>query len=215
MAEAGGLVGIPSPVPQARKDCKHLMVYAPPVMPWFEPDRIRDIIQRIRRYVSKKTLTKRERHADLITILAYTGVRSGECSRVRVQDVDFERRLMQIRMARVKSRPRAVPLRGQALDAARRSVAGRERHEVLVTTRELDAMFEKWRERLNEPDLNGRALRHSYATGLLLTGATPRCQKGSCRMNPPRDPRPDRAQPKLDRDSRIPTLPGEPSLNSR
>ncbi len=169
---AFGVAGLPSPVPEAREDLKHLLRYRPPVMPWFAPDKIRDIIHRIRTFRQNHALRKRERDADLVTLIAYTGIRSWELSRVQARDVDVRSGILHVRKPKVRDLPRDLPLHGEALSAAKRLIQRLESHETIISARALNGVFETWKERLGEPNLNGRALRHSYATGLLLTGAT-------------------------------------------
>ena len=167
--QAFELAGVESPIPEARKRARTMLRHAPAPMSWFLPEEVGAIVRKMREHREPRA----QRDADLVTLIALTGIRSGELSRVLVSDVDVDRSTLTIREAKVRSRPRVQPLAPPALEAVQRLLEGKRKADTLVGgSRVLNRMFERWKKRLGDPRLNGRALRRSHATGLILSGAT-------------------------------------------
>jgi integrase len=171
------VAGLPeAPVDQARDQMRQHLKVQPPRMEWFEPDEVRRIIDRMRNEVFKDRrgrvldIPSREWHADIVTVFATTGIRSGEISRLRPQDVDLKRRVLRI-VSKDRGHPRDAQVLDVAVPALERLVerAGKRTGEdglflVPGGERFLSLMFGRWKKRLNEPRLSGRTLRHSFGS---------------------------------------------------
>lgn len=123
----------------------------------------------------------RAREADLVELLALTGVRAGELGRIRLCDIDTRRQRIGV-ISKDRGHPRYLEiiqaLRPIVLRLARaaRLRAGEDApdDEVLLVPNgmgTINNLCRRWKERLGEPRLNGRTLRHSFVTGLLYAGA--------------------------------------------
>lgn len=170
--EAGGLSG--EPVRVATRRMRTALKDRPELSAWFSPDEVGVLLARIRTYEGDRPIPTRERHADLIEVVVCTGIRSAELARVLVGDFNAARGTLAVREAKDVRRPREQPLPPNAVDCLRRLTAGRKSTDPLVPggMRALNAMYERWKKRLDEPRLNGRALRRSYGSGLDLIGAS-------------------------------------------
>lgn len=159
---------VPSPVEEARKLMATALKDTPPIPKWFEPAEFGRLLQRVRDVERGDA----QRVHDLIAVLGYTGIRSGEFSRVRVRDVEIDRAHLHVRTAKDRRRPRTQPLPAQVIPCLRRLCFGLKADEPLVTGSELNHSMYRYQKLLSEPRLNGRAIRHSYGTGLVMQGAT-------------------------------------------
>ena len=167
-------VGIPSPVPAAKKVLARKLRYNAPDMAWRPPEDVGNILEQVRAYKGKRKLPAQPMDIALMTVIAYTGVRNFEFSRVLRRDIDLDRGTMRVAKPKDRSNPRTVSLQGPALDAMRFVCEGLEPDAPVVPggkPRRLNSMFEAWKPRLGIKDLNGRMLRHSVGAGMELLGA--------------------------------------------
>lgn len=173
------VAGLDSPVPEAREKMRAMLSERRRPSEVMPPEHVAALIARVRNYVvldrrgRRRRPPKRERDADLFELVAMTGLRAGEVARLKVRDVDIERRLLHVR-SKVKSMPRDQPVPDDLVPALERLAGGRGPETPLIPggMQSLNAICEHWKRRLDEPRWNLRNLRHAYATGLLMTGAT-------------------------------------------
>lgn len=167
--QAFELEGLRSPVPEAKNLAKSALRDGHTQMPWFLPEELRSIVSRMR----ASDAPAAARDADIVTLIACTAIRDGELHRARVRDINLDRGELVIPKPKFRSKPRTQLLPEPAVEAARRLVQGKKPSDLLVNSpSEMNTLWERWKRRLKEPRLNGRALRRSQATGLLLRGAT-------------------------------------------
>lgn len=168
------LAKVPSPVPRARKAMANLLEPIVREMPYFLDDEFRGLMARVRGYVGEKGrgTVHNERDATYFELVATTGVRMFELGRVRIRDIDTVRWTIELE-SKVKSRPRQIPVAELIRPAVLRLMAGKGPGDPLVENqwRTLNSRCEVWKKRLDEPRLNLRALRHTFATSLLRQGA--------------------------------------------
>lgn len=145
-----------------------------PIRNWFPPDELADLLRRVREYEGPRPIPTQGRSADIMELVAMTGIRTLELSRVRVGDVDLERGELHVRWAKDRRRPRVHPLPPRTVECACRLVEGRRASEPLIRggVPALDHMYSAWKKRLELPKLNGRTLRRSFGSGLDLLGAS-------------------------------------------
>lgn len=112
-----------------------------------------------------------QRDVYVYQVILQTGVRLWELHALQVQDVDLGRGLLHLRHSKTQSL-RSQPIVNQepflALMAGKEptdSLVGLSRFQIGYKTRE-------WRRRLGLPLFTCRVLRHTYATGLLDSGAS-------------------------------------------
>jgi len=125
-------------------------------------------------------LPGRERDADLVELLALTGIRAGELGRVRLGDFDDQRRQVLL-VSKDRGHPRALEVVGRLrpiLDRLRADAIARDGagDAVLIfpnSMARLSDLFARWKRRLGDDRLCGRTLRHSFVTGLHYSGAQP------------------------------------------
>ncbi len=165
------IADLPSPTDKVQKP-----KYVPPAMQFFEMAEVAEIVERMRgeEFRDKRgnviQVTARERHADLVMLLALTGLRSGELARVAPGDVDMKRQRISV-VSQDRGHPRYVEITEELLPAIRRLLAdARGGRLVPGGMSTLSNMFRHWQRRLGEPRLNGRALRHTFVTALLYEG---------------------------------------------
>lgn len=177
--------GVRDPVPAARRELRQTLKPAAPAMPFFLPAELVDLLARMRDWrptpAHTDTADSIEADADLVAFVAATGVRAGELGRVRIDDVDLARGRVEIAEPKDRGNPR-VAVVGDALRpvlervvarAEQMAAAGANPLRLIVPGSEV-VLYEtcrRWRDRLRVRHLSGRALRHSYGTGLLLRGA--------------------------------------------
>jgi integrase len=130
-----------------------------------------------------RSLPAREADADLVEFLASTGVRSGELGRVRLEDVDLERGAVHVAVPKDKGNPRDLVVPPSLAPVVERLVRraeglaaeGANPGRLLVPSVEswLGNIGRRWQVRLRDRRLSGRALRHTFVTGLLVSGVNP------------------------------------------
>jgi integrase len=189
-AEAAGHHELAELVTAVRKDLsRSALKGTPPRMVFFRPDELADLLAKMRR----RPVLDRQNHrvdldeetatydADLVQLIALTGIRVLELSRVTLADI--ERGVLYVRLAKDKTHPREIPISEglapviERLERHARAVAGPTvpRAQVVFVP---DAHYRvnracrRWMRILGEPRLAGRVLRHSYVTAVLATGGT-------------------------------------------
>lgn len=180
------LSGADSPVPEARKRCAKQIAYRKPMMSWFNGEELADLLHRIRfcQHKSPKGtalhLPRAAWFADVVEFLAFTGLRLGELGRVRLCDIDIERRTIEIVTPKDRGNPRTATITEGLVPVVERLISdAKTRHgdkpETLLVAgalKSLPPIFHRWQRILGDRRLNGRALRHTFATGLLASGAS-------------------------------------------
>lgn len=160
-----------------------------PQMQWFRPEEVRELLARMRR---RPILDKQNHHvtlneavathdADLVQLIATTGIRVMELGRTTLADV--ERGTLRVRKAKDRSHPREVDI-GPDLAPVIERLEARARAELRPTTprdqillvpaahRVVNTACKRWIRILGDPRLSGRTLRHSFVTAVLATGGT-------------------------------------------
>jgi integrase len=188
LGRAFRLHGVPNPVSQAKRPRK-----VRPEMSFFTLEECQDIIRRMRtgklfhqRMHKDGTplekskhlldLPAREHDADLLEFILLSGIRVHEFHRVKLSDVNLQRGEVRIREPKISHKPRTVHLAADMLPIVRRLVEWAEAngHESLTggAVENFGRIAKRWKRRLNEPRLNGRTLRHTSITLVLLGGGT-------------------------------------------
>lgn len=173
---------LPNPVkhPEIRKLLRTRLRYQPPKLKFFEPDELRNLIRRMRTETildgaHKIVPRERERHADIIELLATSGIRAGELGRIRIEDIDLRRSKIAIE-SKDKGHPRHVAITTNLRPIAKRLIAtAKKRGQDLLVPGGLQTLGTiccRWKKWLGESRLSGRVLRHSCGTGMLYADAT-------------------------------------------
>lgn len=183
LSRAYQLLGLFDPTREAIQRMKAALAGAQsvPEMPFFTAEEVRTIIDRIRHEDlvgvggRKVTVPKRQMHADLLELVASTGIRAQELARLRVQDVSLDPLELNVR-SKDKANPRVQAVAPNAKPALRRlvTIAYTDPEQYLMPggMRWLNAFSKGWSKRLRIPGLHARALRHSYATIMLDAGVS-------------------------------------------
>lgn len=131
---------------------------------------------------------------DIVTVLAYTGLRWGELTGLRVSDVDLAARRIRVRRSitavggklvegapKSKAGTRTVPIPNKVIDLLKTRIGGRAGEEPAFTSpngsllrREnwvRDVAWAKAKKQINRPDLRIHDLRHTYASLARSAGA--------------------------------------------
>lgn len=149
----------------------------PPELRYFEMKEVAALIERIRHEEftdedgTVMHCTARERHADLLQLVAQSGVRPGELGRITGADIDIKRRRIRIREPKDRSNPRYIEITPGLLPVVKRLIP--EKPEDLILPggmATISNLCRHWKHRLKEPRLSGRALRHSFCTAQLAAG---------------------------------------------
>ena len=188
LAQCFEIAELPNPVPDTLRELKGTLKHVPPRLEFLTVAEIRCLIDRMRHETfldgAGRTLDlpAREHHADVVALFAGTGVRVLELSRVRLEDVDLARGEIHVRKPKDAANPRRLFVGATLRPAVERIVARAERER--SAGRNIDGrllpnlrfaainIFRRWGERLGEPRLTGRTLRHSYVTAVLLLGGS-------------------------------------------
>lgn len=160
-----------------------------PQMQWFRPEEVRELLARMRR----RPILDRRNHqvpldeatathdADVLQLIATTGIRVLELGRTTLGDI--ERGKLLVRVAKDRSHPREIEIGPDLAPViARLELRARAPHgpttprsEILLVAgahRAVNAICRRWIRILGEPRLSGRTLRHSFVTAVLATGGT-------------------------------------------
>ena len=181
------IAGVEDRVPAVRSRLQLRLRTQPPTRDAFTPEEFGDVIDRIR---TAPLLAGRghprdrdeiEDHASVIELLAFTGIRFLELSRVAINDVDIESATLHVRKAKNIEEPREAALVGPSLQATRRLLerARQSRRPAGSSTSLVEEQFVRrvldyWKRRLEEPRLTARNLRRSFLTWCDAAGASPR-----------------------------------------
>lgn len=149
----------------------------PPEVKFFSMPEIAALIARIRteefrdKFGHVISVTSRERHADLLQLVAQSGVRPGELGRITGTDIDLKARRIRIREPKDRSNPRYIEITPGLLPVVERlTPAAPEGLLVPGGMNTISNLCRHWKRRLKEPRLSGRILRHSFCTAQLAAG---------------------------------------------
>lgn len=119
----------------------------------------------------------READADLVEFIASTGVRAGELERIALGDVDLEHGAVRVAEPKDRGNPRDLvvsdvlrPVVERMVERARgeaRRGLNPDARLVPNAMNRLTLLAQRWKPRLRDRRLNGRALRHTFGTGVL------------------------------------------------
>lgn len=161
-----------------------------PQLTIFRPEEIGALLARMRR---RPVLDRQNHHvrrlsdeqatldADIVQLIATTGIRVLELERTTLADV--ERGVLRVREAKDRSNPRTIVI-GPDLAPVIARLEARARQGLPATTpraqipllrqgrRAVNYACRRWMRILGEPRLSGRTLRHSFVTAVLATGGT-------------------------------------------
>lgn len=110
-----------------------------------------------------------ERDADIVSFSFLTGLRRSEMARLQRPDVRVPAREIRVDG---KNAQRIVPMNTQCVAVSTRLLE-RGTKQVVGGERLIEKVFSRWRDRLAEPRLAPRAMRHSYGTALAHAGIDP------------------------------------------
>ncbi|MCB5259647.1 MAG: tyrosine-type recombinase/integrase [Bacilli bacterium] len=121
------------------------------------------------------------KHRIILSLIYSAGLRSQEVIRLKIADIDFERKTIHIRRSKY-NKDRIVPLSDLIAKGIRKYLAAERPHDWLFNGKEADGRYSSkglsWimRETLKKSSIkkkvNLHSLRHSYATHLLEQGAS-------------------------------------------
>lgn len=182
------LAKLDSPIPEVKRRMASRLKVTVPRPRFFRPEELRTLLDRMRDEEFRDDdgrvveLPARLEDADLVEFIACTGVRAGELGRVLITDVDLELGIVHVAEAKDRAHPRDLvvppsvrPVAERLLERARRlEASGSNPHRLFVPR----AVFwigninRRWQDRLGDPRLCGRTLRHTFVTGVITSGAT-------------------------------------------
>lgn len=173
LSRAFHLAGLESPVPEVRKRMRAALRTRPHLRHVLCPDDVSRIVQKI--LAHQGSCPQARWVADVVLFLSITGMRVGEFTRMRVEDIELGDGegpvLVRIPIPKDRSNPRTavVPwfLRPLVARLADDAVDGAV---CPMTMDHLSTTWSRWRKRIDEPILDGRSLRHAYATALHRSG---------------------------------------------
>lgn len=132
-------------------------------------ERLTAVLERIRGWGGHVRTAQRD--ADIIALAFLTGCRRAELARLRTSDVDLALGQM---FVEGKNANRYLPVAGELTAVLGRLLESAGADGVLVgSERKIEALFERWKLRLNEPLLVPRSLRHGFATDQASNGLSP------------------------------------------
>ena len=150
----------------------------PPELHYLDMDDVARIIARMRmesitdKHGKTIDAHARQRHADLLQLVAQTGVRPGELGRVTGGDIDLERRRIRVAEPKDRSNPRYLEITPALVPIVERLLP--ESPDALLVPGGMNTISNicrHWKRRLGEPRLSARLLRHSFCTAQLAAGA--------------------------------------------
>jgi integrase len=159
-----------APVDEAARRCRRLLRASPRLARILTAAEVRELAQRLAAASSPVA----HRLADLVLLVAATGLRAHELARVRVEHfVDGPHGLeLMIEKPKIRHLPRRIPLDERLRPLVERLTASAHDGHLVVLPQVRTAL-RRWSQRLGEPRLNLRALRKAHATAALVLGATP------------------------------------------
>jgi len=111
-----------------------------------------------------------ERDADIIAFAFLTGMRRAEIARLRPTDADFANGQL---FVDGKNRERYLPIVGELETILRRMVARAEGDVLVGGERLIEKVFARWKDRLGDPLIVPRSMRHGMATHQAADGLNP------------------------------------------
>lgn len=149
----------------------------PPELHFLDMKEVAALIDRIRREEFKDedgslmSITARERHADLLQLVAQSGVRPGELGRIAGSDVDLKRKRIRVREPKDRSNPRYIEITPALMTIVKRLMPAKPEDLIVPGgMNTISNLCRHWKRRLKEPRLSGRILRHSFCTAQLAAG---------------------------------------------
>lgn len=173
LGQAFAVAGLPNLTHDAMKEARGTLKAVPARTEWISAPKLRAVLAAIR--------ARSIEDADLLEIVAVTGVRAGEFGRVRVCDVEIEPPRIHVREPKDRGNPRICEIPRQSVPALERLVeraasrddGGRVDQRVLVEDSEetLGTVCSRWRQRLQlRHRFNARVLRHSFNMAAIEVG---------------------------------------------
>lgn len=149
----------------------------PPELRYFEMEEFAALLERIRHEEFRDKngniidASARERHADLLQLIAQSGVRAGELGRITGADIDLAHRRIRIREPKDRSNPRYIEITPALVPIVERLIP-RDPKDLIVPggMATISNLCRHWKRRLGDPRLSGRILRHSFCTAQLAAG---------------------------------------------
>lgn len=173
--------GLQSPVPAVKARASAALKGRRQQGPVLLLEELQRILERVRseRFVHRlrgreveTVIPEREHHADLMLLVALTGIRCGEVARLRVADIEIERGILAVQLPKDRSNPRRIPISEPARAAIERLLSRALPDGRLISSMAyLSCAIGRWSRRLDEPLLHARGLRHFLGTELLRRGA--------------------------------------------
>lgn len=172
MSRAFKIAKLDNPVPEALHNMAAQLKATAPEMNFFKLEEIDELRGKMLGWVGKQGPAKTAlRDWSIFNLVACTGIRMYELSRVKRGDVEDDFTGIQIAEAKVKSQPRYAPVPQRAQESLQVLCKGKKKTSLLVGKPPLlNSICERWKSRLGEPRLNLRALRHTYGTELIRRG---------------------------------------------
>ena len=160
------LAGIaPNPVKDARKKLGKSLRLVARRRAVFLPHEVPALLERI--------AERNQKHADVFALVAHTGIRAGELCRLGKEDLDLVKKVLHVGAPKDRANPRTIPLVDDVAAAAGRLHEAAEEMVVAGGMNFLRSIVRRWKDRLDEPRLTLRTLRHTFVTTLLLEGVAP------------------------------------------
>lgn len=164
---------LPNAAAEARARMRNTLKAAPGRTEYIPAAELRGILAQIR--------AQSEEDADLLEVLAVTGMRAGESGRVLLEDVQLEPPRIHVRKPKDRGNPRICEIPWQTVPALRRMVdrararAGSskaDRAELIEDSEQtIGTVCQRWRKSLAlGRRFNGRVLRHSFNMAAIEVG---------------------------------------------
>lgn len=145
-----------------------------PLIEFFEPDELVDIVHRIETWKGQMVdgrrlnLPAQVRDAAIVKLFGCTGIRGGEFNRLRAKDINVKRRAITVCNRKNAGQVEQI-IYGESLDGAIQTIlsCALEDGRLIASKHALDAVWARWKRRLGVK-INGRMLRHTEATRVLV-----------------------------------------------
>jgi integrase len=172
LQRAFDLADLPSPVGEAKRRMKAILRGRAPDAAFFATEELHGVLDRIANHRARKPLVTRAEDLAIFRLAGLRGIRAGEMERIRIErDIDWRGLTVSI-ISKDREAPRTIDL-SPALVQDLRVLAGGRTSGPLIRggARKLNVVCERWKRRLDEPRLNLRNLRRSFASALDAQGA--------------------------------------------
>lgn len=136
--------------------------FTPKKWDYFAASEVEEIIRRVR----TSHYPSAGKHADIMTMIYYTGLRATECERLLVKDIEIENNRIWVKG---KNTPRGLPIANTLKPSLQRLLEDQDNPEAQLIpggAYTIATIFRRWAKRLGIKKLNARTLRHSFATAL-------------------------------------------------